>query len=67
MTNAYGTNKVREYIREANIDALEELVLAGHGQSLINQPSTDKNVRSFLRTVPSYMVSNANFSQGSQV
>ncbi|XP_071517412.1 uncharacterized protein [Panulirus ornatus] len=49
------TAKIREYIRAADVEALENVVLLGQGTKLINQHATDQRVRNFLKTVPSYM------------
>ncbi|CAL4087373.1 unnamed protein product, partial [Meganyctiphanes norvegica] len=50
-----GSAKIREYIRSANVEALEDVVLNGQGSKLVNQHATDPKVRSFLKIVPSYM------------
>ncbi|XP_037801647.1 uncharacterized protein LOC119596463 [Penaeus monodon] len=55
--NGHGSATIRDYIRSADIDALEEVVLEGQGTKLVNQHATDTRVRNFLKTVPSYMVS----------
>ena len=47
-------------IRQSDIDALESVVLDGHGGKLIGEelPTTaDNKTRAFLRNVPEYLVS----------
>ncbi|KAK7024656.1 hypothetical protein SK128_009631, partial [Halocaridina rubra] len=53
--NGQGSASIRDYIRAGDIASLEEVVLQGQGAKLVNQPATDQRVRSFLKTVPSYM------------
>nr|XP_045618251.1 uncharacterized protein LOC123770450 [Procambarus clarkii] len=50
-----GSAKIREYIRSADVDSLEDIILQGQGAKLVNQHATDQKVRAFLKTVPSYM------------
>ena len=57
MNEGIGSATIREYIRSGNVDALEELVLDGGGTKLLSQHATDPKIRSFLKTVPSYIVS----------
>ncbi|RXG61293.1 hypothetical protein Avbf_10397 [Armadillidium vulgare] len=51
-----GNSKIREFYKGRRCPPLEELLLAGYGPSLLNQPSTDRTVRNFLKTVPAYMI-----------
>ena len=51
---------VQDMIRQSDIDALESVVLDGHGGKLIGEelPTTaDNKTRAFLRNVPEYLVS----------
>ena len=44
-------------IRTSDIDALESVVLDGHGSTLIGQAAASNKVRAFLKSVPKYLVS----------
>ncbi|XP_054706765.1 poly [ADP-ribose] polymerase tankyrase-2-like [Uloborus diversus] len=47
--------QIRELISHGSIDALEELVLHGHGDRLLGESGTNPLVRDFIRMVPIYM------------
>lgn len=48
---------IRQLIRSGDLDKLEQLVLEGQGKKLIGEYSADYKIRSFLKTVPTLMVS----------
>ncbi|CAN7996834.1 unnamed protein product [Ixodes hexagonus] len=47
--------QIREVIAQGNLEALEELVLHGHGDKLLGEISPNPVVQEFLDTVPGYM------------
>ena len=47
---------VREMIMKADLEALESVVLDGHGGSLLEEPASSNKVRAFIRSVPNYLV-----------
>ncbi|XP_064456948.1 uncharacterized protein LOC135367588 [Ornithodoros turicata] len=47
--------QIREIIAQGNLEALEELVLHGHGDKLLGESSPNPLVQEFLDTVPGYM------------
>ena len=47
---------VREMIMKADLEALESVVLDGHGGSLLDEPAASNKVRAFIRSVPNYLV-----------
>ncbi|KAG8194828.1 hypothetical protein JTE90_017267 [Oedothorax gibbosus] len=49
--------QIREMITNGSLEHLEELVLQGHGDRLLGEPSTNPIVRDFIHMVPIYMVS----------
>ena len=51
------TAALRNLIRQSDLDALEQVVLDGHGQKLIGENASDGKIRTFIKAVPSYMVS----------
>ena len=53
---AISTSVIRNLIRQADLDALEQVVLDGHGQKLIGENASDSKIRTFIKAVPSYMV-----------
>lgn len=48
--------QIREMINSGSVEALEELVLQGHGDRLLGETSGNPIVRDFIRMVPVYMV-----------
>ena len=54
---AISTSVIRNLIRQADLDALEQVVLDGHGQKLIGENASDSKIRTFIKAIPSYMVS----------
>ena len=48
---------VRDMIMKADLEALESVVLDGHGGSLLDEPAASNKVRAFIRSVPNYLVS----------
>ena len=60
LISALQDRTVQDMIRQSDIDALESVVLDGHGGKLIGEelPTTaDNKTRAFLRNVPEYLVS----------
>ncbi|KAL3219100.1 hypothetical protein MRX96_050546, partial [Rhipicephalus microplus] len=51
--------QIREIIGQGNLEALEELVLHGHGDRLLGETSPNPVVQEFLDIVPGYIVRNA--------
>ncbi|GIY37785.1 tankyrase-1 [Caerostris extrusa] len=47
--------QIREMISSGNLEALEELVLQGHGDRLLGETATSPLVRDFIHMVPIYM------------
>ncbi|XP_035230763.1 LOW QUALITY PROTEIN: uncharacterized protein LOC118202692, partial [Stegodyphus dumicola] len=47
--------QIREMLTSGNLEALEELVLQGHGDKLLGESSNNNLVRDFIRMVPIYM------------
>ena len=43
-------------IMKADLEALESVVLDGHGGSLLEEPAASNKVRAFIRSVPNYLV-----------
>lgn len=41
---------------KADLEALESVVLDGHGGSLLEEPAASNKVRAFIRSVPNYLV-----------
>ena len=41
---------------KADLEALESVVLDGHGGSLLDEPAASNKVRAFIRSVPNYLV-----------
>ena len=56
LFEAISTSVIRNLIRQADLDALEQVVLDGHGQKLIGENASDSKIRTFIKAVPSYMV-----------
>lgn len=48
--------QIRTWIRHSDLDSLEQLVLDGHGEKLVNENASDSKIRAFIKGVPSYMV-----------
>ena len=48
---------IRNLIRQADLDALEQVVLDGHGQKLMGENASDSKIRTFIKAIPSYLVS----------
>ncbi|GFT05923.1 SCAN domain-containing protein 3 [Trichonephila clavipes] len=49
--------QIREMLSNGSLDALEELVLQGHGDRLLGESATNPLVRDFIHMVPIYMAS----------
>ncbi|GFQ67824.1 tankyrase-1 [Trichonephila clavata] len=47
--------QIREMLSNGSLDALEELVLQGHGDRLLGESATNPLVRDFIHMVPIYM------------
>ena len=47
---------IRNLIRQADLEAIEQVVLDGHGAKLINEQASDSKIRTFIKAVPQYMV-----------
>ena len=41
---------------KGDLEALESVVLDGHGGSLLDEPAASNKVRAFIRSVPNYLV-----------
>lgn len=56
-TEAAGTRiQIREIMNTGSVEALEELVLQGHGDRLLGETTGNPMVREFIKMVPIYMV-----------
>ena len=51
------TSNIRNWIRTADLDSLEMVVLEGQGHKLLSENASDNKVRQFLKSVPGYIVS----------
>lgn len=51
-------SNIRNWIRTADLENLELVVLEGHGQKLLSENASDNKVRQFLKSVPGYIVRN---------
>jgi len=54
------TAQIRTWIRHSDLENLEQMVLGGHGHSLVAENASDSKVRAFIRSVPAYMVREGN-------
>ena len=50
------TLELRNMIRQSDIEALEEVILDGHGPKLLGENAADNKIRAFIKAVPSYLV-----------
>lgn len=51
------TSNIRNWIRTADLEQLEMVVLEGHGHKLLSENASDNKIRQFLKSVPAYVVS----------
>ncbi len=49
------TAQIRSWIRHSDLENLEQCVLDGHGHALITENASDSRIRTFIKSVPSYM------------
>ena len=56
MVAAITTSNIRNWIRTADLENLELVVLEGHAQKLLAENASDNKVRQFLKSVPGYIV-----------
>lgn len=52
---------IRQWLRGGDLEKLEQVVLEGHGHRLVGEYSPDAKARTFLKTVPAYMVATLHF------
>ena len=55
--SAMTTSNIRNWIRTADLEQLEMVVLEGHGHKLLSENASDNKIRQFLKSVPAYIVS----------
>lgn len=48
---------IKQLIRSGDLEKLEQVVLEGQGKKLVGEYSADYKIRTFLKSVPSLMVS----------
>ena len=58
VTDAEGalSKKINNFLRYGDTASLEDIVLDGHGKKLLSKSSSNKKMRTFLKTVPNMMV-----------
>lgn len=54
VSNITSSGQIRQWLRNGDIPALEQLVLNGEGSRLVGEYSPDARTRAYLKQIPSF-------------